>query len=104
MLMTDKFWFKMHHAPNGIVIAAICDEELLGKDILINNKVMKKVSESFYGGVLITEEEIFKRIENATIINMLGDKIVKKAIQYGLISPKNVFKIGGISHIQIFNI
>jgi len=102
--MTDKFWFKMHHAPNGVVIAAICDEELLGKDIFISNKVIKKVSEPFYGGVLITAEEVFKRIESATIINMLGDKIVKKAIQYGLISSKNVFKIGGISHIQIFNI
>jgi hypothetical protein len=102
--MTDKFWFKIHHAPNGVVIAAICDEELLGKDILIGNKVVKKISESFYGGVLITEEEVFKRIENATIINMLGDRIVKKAIQYGLVSSKNIFKIGGISHIQIFNI
>ena len=102
--MTNKFWFKMHRTPNGVVIAAICDEELLGRNISISNKVIKKVSESFYGGVLITEEEVFKRIESATIINMLGDKIVKKAIQYGLISPKNVFKIGGISHIQIFNI
>jgi hypothetical protein len=102
--MTDKFWFKIHHAPNGVIIAAICDEELLGKDILIGNKVVKKISESFYGGVLITEEEVFKRIENATIINMLGDRIVKKAIQYGLVSSKNIFKIGGISHIQIFNI
>ncbi len=102
--MTDRFWFKTHHAPNGVVIAAICDEELLGKDILIGNKFVKKVSESFYGGVLITEEEVFKRIKDATIINMLGDKIVKKAIQYGLVSSKNVFKIGGISHIQIFNI
>ncbi|MEM3407004.1 MAG: DUF424 family protein [Nitrososphaerota archaeon] len=102
--MTDKFWFKMHHAPNGVVIAAVCDEELLGKNIFINNNFIKKVSESFYGGVLITEEEVFKKIENATIINMLGDKIIKKAIQYGLISPKNVLKIGGVSHIQIFNI
>ncbi|MEM1574773.1 MAG: DUF424 family protein [Nitrososphaerota archaeon] len=102
--MTERFWFKMHHAPNGVIIAAICDEELLGKDILINNKIIKKVSESFYGGVLITEDEVFKRIESATIINMLGDRIVKKAIQYGLISSKNVFKIGSIPHIQIFNI
>lgn len=102
--MMDKFWFKMHHTPNGFVIAAICDEELLGKNISISNNSIRRVSESFYGGVLITEEEVFKRIGNATIINMLGDKIVKKAIQYGLVSEKNVFKIGGIPHIQIFNI
>lgn len=102
--MMEKFWFKMHHTPNGFIIAAICDEELLGKNISLNNNSIRKVPESFYGGVLITEEEVFKRIENATIINMLGDKIVKKAIKHGLVSEKNVFKIGNISHIQIFNI
>ncbi len=82
------------------VLLAICDEELLGKT-LREGKVVFKISEDFYKGKKISVDQAISMIENSTIINLIGNECVKKAIENGYVHPEAVIKIEGISHAQI---
>jgi len=82
------------------VLLATCDAELLGK-ILREGKIVFEIHEQFYKGPKMTVEEVIDLMEQSTIVNMVGHKIVKKAIEKGLVHPDAVLKISGVPHAQI---
>jgi hypothetical protein len=82
------------------VLLATCDPELLGK-ILREGKIVFEIHEQFYKGPKMTAEEVIELMEQSTIVNMVGHKIVKKAIEKGLVHPDAVLKISGVPHAQI---
>ena len=84
----------------GCVLLATCDAELLGKN-LREGKINFEVREDFYKGSKVTVEEAITLIKQSTIVNMVGQNIVKEAIEKGLIHPEAVLKISGIPHAQI---
>ncbi|MEN2975115.1 MAG: DUF424 family protein [Candidatus Caldarchaeales archaeon] len=100
--MDKRFWVKVHHSKTGETVVAICDEELLGKRINIVEGFSVEVSKAFYGDVLVREEDLPNYLRQATIINLLGELIVKYAVTRGIIMEKAIMKIGGIPHIQIY--
>ncbi len=92
-------YFKLKKEGNNVLLA-ICDEELLGKT-LREGKIVFKISEDFYKGKKISVDQAVSMIENSTIINLIGNECVKKAIENGFVHPEAVLKIEGISHAQI---
>ncbi len=82
------------------MLLATCDAELLGK-ILREGKIVFEIHEQFYKGPKMTVEEVIDLMEQSTIVNMVGHKIVKKAIEKGLVHPDAVLKISGVPHAQI---
>ena len=82
------------------VILAICDADILGRT-LKEGKIVFKISNDFYNGQKISVEQAVSMIENSTIINLIGNSCVEKAIENGFIHPEAVLKIEGISHAQI---
>ena len=82
------------------VLLAACDVELLGKT-LKEGKIVFHVNEKFYKGTKVTVEEAVELMKQCTIVNMVGKKIVKKAIEAGLVHPEAVLLIEGIPHAQI---
>ena len=82
------------------ILLAACDVELLGK-ILKEGKIVFHVNEKFYKGTKVTVEEAVELMKQCTIVNMVGKKIVKKAIEAGLVHPEAVLLIEGIPHAQI---
>ncbi|MDH5419130.1 MAG: DUF424 family protein [Candidatus Bathyarchaeota archaeon] len=82
------------------VLLATCDAELLGK-ILREGKIVFEIHEQFYKGPKMTVEEVIDLMEQSTIVNMVGHKIVKKAIEKGLVHPDAVLTISGVPHAQI---
>lgn len=100
--MTDRFWIKLHHSKTGETILAVCDEELLGKRLKLNEQFSIEVSQSFYGGVLVARDDLDKYLKQATIVNMLGEKAISYAVRKGFIVEKAVIKVGGIPHIQLY--
>ena len=100
--MADRFWVKLHHSKVGETILAVCDEELLGKRLKLNEGFSIEVSKSFYGGVLIAGDDLDKYLKQATIVNMLGEKAVSYAVRKGFIVQKAVIRVGGIPHIQLY--
>jgi len=92
-------YFNLKKEGNKVLLA-ICDEELLGKT-LREGKIVFKISEDFYKGKKISVDQAVSMIENSTIINLIGNECVKKAIENGYVHPEAVLKIEGISHVQI---
>lgn len=92
-------YFNLKKEGNKVLLA-ICDEELLGKT-LRDGKIVFKISEDFYKGKKISVDQAVSMIENSTIINLIGNECVKKAIENGYVHPEAVLKIEGISHAQI---
>jgi len=85
------------------VLLAICDIEILGKT-LHEGKIVFNVKEEFYRGAKVTVEEAVALIANSTIVNMVGKKIVQKAIEKGYVHPEAVLNIEGVPHAQIVKI
>jgi hypothetical protein len=82
------------------VLLAACDEELLGQ-VLKDGKIVFKIGEEFYKGPKLPIEDAIELMEESTVVNMVGQNIVQKAIEQGLVHPEAVLKICGIPHAQI---
>jgi hypothetical protein len=85
------------------VLLAACDVELLGT-ILRDGNIVFKVGEEFYKGPKMPVEEAVELMEESTIVNIVGQNIVDKAIKKGLVHPEAVLKICGVPHAQIVKI
>lgn len=81
-------------------LLAICDIELAGKT-LREGKIVFEVREDFYKGTKVNVDEAIGLMENCSIVNMVGQCIVGKAIEKGFVHPDAVMKISGIPHAQI---
>jgi hypothetical protein len=84
-------------------LLATCDAELLGRT-LKEGKITFHVHEKFYKGPRVTLEEALDLIKESTIVNMIGHKIVKKAIENGFVHPEAVLMIDGVPHAQIIKL
>ena len=82
------------------VLLATCDAELLGK-ILKEGKIVFEVREEFYKGSKVSVDEAIDLMRQSTIVNMIGQNVVEKAIARGLVHPEAVLKISGVPHAQI---
>ena len=85
------------------VLLAMCDVEILGKTLQKGKKVFH-VKEQFYRGTKVCIQEAMAMIENSTIVNMIGENVVQKAIEKGHVHPEGVISIEGIPHAQIVKI
>lgn len=95
------FWSKVYPTKHDLVVA-ICDEELLDKQI--GKKIKIKISKEFYGGKLIDDNIALKLMEKASIGNLIGKKIVELAEKNGFIIKENIIVIDGIPHAQFVKI
>ena len=96
-------YLKIHRAPDGTCVTAICDRELL------NTKVSEGglevcISEAFYGNQIVSDEEVRSALESAENVNLMGERSVSIAIDMGLIGKKGCIMIGKVPHAQIFSI
>jgi len=82
------------------VLLAACDADILGKTFQ-NSDLVFEVKEEFYKGFKTNVEEAVSLIEESTIVNLVGSKIVKKAIEKGYVHPEAVIDICGVLHAQI---
>jgi len=82
------------------VLVAACDVEILGRT-LRRGKLLFEVRESFYKGSKMKVGEAINLIRSATIVNLVGSKIVKHAVEEGLVHPEAILVISGIPHAQI---
>ncbi len=85
------------------VLLAICDADILGKT-LKRGKIVFHIREDFYKGSLVSIEEAMDLIRQATIVNMVGRRIVEEAVEKGLVHPDAVLEIEGIPHAQILKL
>jgi len=97
--MEEMVYTKIHRS-GGEVLLAVCDKEIVGEKLGDKDLVLE-VKESFYKGDLIGIDEAIGLMENATIVNMVGNRIVAAAVDAGIITEKNTMEISGVKHAQI---
>lgn len=89
----------------GETLVAVCDEELLGKTLVDEERTLSfKVGESFYKGLKMELKDSLEYVKTASIANLVGSKIVKAAISSRLVNPLAVIAIAGVPHAQIVKI
>jgi len=96
------FWCKVFSTGYNLVVA-ICDEELLDKEIK-SKKLKIKISKHFYGDRLVDERIVLNLMKKATICNLMGKKIVEIAERNGFIAGENIILINGVPHAQFVKI
>lgn len=83
------------------ILVASCDHELLDKTIK-EGPLAIKVSSKFYGDkkIDINDDECIRNLKNATMTNLVGKNIIKKAIDLKIIHKNAIIYINGIPHAQ----
>ena len=98
-LKLDKVYVKVWRLKGHEVLVAVCDPELLGKD-LSEGKLKLKVSREFYEGELLSLDEAISVIKEATVGNFVGEKAIECAMKAGLVHSEAIIKIAGVPHAQ----
>ncbi len=98
----ESIYSKLHVVGKQSVFAC-CDKELIGK-LLKGGKITFRVDKNFYGDKKISVKGLAKALKENANINLVGKKTVGIAHREGIISEKDIIKICGIPHAQIFRI
>ena len=84
-------------------LLAACDKELLGKKFS-EGELSLQVKEDFYKGEIVELETFAEKLKQANIVNLVGDQVVNKAIELGLVDSDSIIKIKNTPHVQIVKI
>ncbi|MBI5065121.1 DUF424 family protein [Candidatus Woesearchaeota archaeon] len=88
------------HKLNNRTLVAVCDEDLLGRAFEEKNAFLD-IKRSFYEGEKRSEVEIGDLMRNADMINVVGNKSIKLALEEELITKEEIKEVQGIPHVQI---
>ena len=100
---------KVHKGSDKEEVVAACDADILGETFSDDKKgLCLRISESFYGGTLVSIEKAVEMIQNATNVNLVGKNIIKKIVEEDLASPDAIITIGKkgkkVPHLLIFRL
>jgi hypothetical protein len=102
--VTGGIVMRVHRVRAEVVVAA-CDEELLGSRIpLGTGRGSVEVSSQFYGERRVTIEEVLLAARRATIVNLLGARVLAVAEREGMIAPGGAGALGQVPHAEIFSV
>ncbi len=93
---------KLHRVGGDIILAA-CDAELLGRR-LEEGRLRLEVNTAFYGGFLASLDELAEYMGKATIMNLVGEHAVSKAVEEGYVHPEAIIRIAGVPHAQVVSV
>ena len=97
-------FMKIHESEKSVVVA-LCDKELLGRVLTEGETVLDlKGYAYFYKGREATAEEAREAMKGATSINLVGKRSVALAEKLGLVSKKEIRRIGGTPHAQVYRV
>lgn len=88
------------HGREGEVLVAVCDKELLGKTLMEDDLVMG-VGEDFFKGELIKPDSLEGFLGKASILNLVGNDVVDRAVSGGFVDADSVLEIAGVKHAQV---
>ena len=89
---------KIHKAYRTVV--AICDSDILGKKFEEGNKQLDLTSD-FYNGEKRSDREIYDLMRNSYMLNLVGKKTIKFALDESMITDDNVRKIANIPYANV---
>ena len=100
MTKERRFYVKVHEYE-GQILLAVCDRELLGRELKKDNIVLA-VPHYFYGGREVSLDEVLDLLREADIVVATGRKIIEELIKRGVITEESVLKLDNeFWHVQI---
>lgn len=97
----SEVYVKVTRVRNETIVA-ICDKELLGKKFKDETRDFTfEVKETFFKGEKMSVDNSLIYLKEASIANLVGAKIVEKAVKEKLIHQTAVIEIAGILHAQL---
>ena len=91
------------HVSEDRTVVAICDEDILGKKFT-KGDIQLEVFESFYGGDKKTDDEVRELLCTCDNLNIVGKKVVKLALEVGVVNLQDVMYIGELPYTLIVGI
>lgn len=85
----------------GSMMVNICDQELIGKKIN-EGELQVNITKDYFGQEIVGEEEAVKLLSSCSVANLVGERIVEKAVQMKLASNLSVRIISGVPFLMIF--
>jgi uncharacterized protein len=82
-------------------VVNICDTELIGRT-LVEGKLKMHISEAFFGGDLVEEDEAVRLLRESAMVSLAGHKSVGMALSNNMGSPKAVREIEGVPFLMIY--
>jgi hypothetical protein len=102
--MDTEIVMRVHRVRSEVVVAA-CDAELVGRELPIGTAGRTvKVSSQFYGEHPVARDELVGALRRATIVNLLGARVVALAEAEGLVAAGGTGTLGGVPHAEIFTV
>jgi len=84
-----------------LMMVNVCDEDLLGRR-LSDGELSVDINPDYFSGEVVDLETAVEYINEAAIVNMVGNAIVDEVLTRGLAHPGAVRRIGGVSFLMIF--
>lgn len=93
---------RVHRVRAEVVVAA-CDAELVETDLKVGASGRTvRVSAQFYGERRVGKEEFLWALGQATTANLLGARVLRLAVEAGIVDAENAGLLGGVPHVEIF--
>lgn len=93
---------KERDTDEGLLVA-VCDNDVLG-ETFEDDDLSLTVTEEFYGGEQVGEEEVIESLAQADVANLVGIHVVSLAIEHGFVEEGNVLDVGTTRHAQFLQL
>ncbi len=98
----DGIVMRIHRVRAEVVVAA-CDCELVGQDLPVGAAGRTvRISADFYGERVVSREELLWALRRATVVNLLGRRVIEVARSEGLVADGGLGSLGGHPHAEVF--
>lgn len=89
---------KERDTGEGLLVA-VCDDDVLG-ETFETDELTFTVTEEFYGGDEVDEDEVVNSLTRANVANIVGTDAVALAIEAGFVDESNVLELDSTRHAQ----
>lgn len=97
-------YIKLHETDKGAIVA-MCDKELLGKELKEGKKELDlKKYAGFYKGDLVERGDAGRMFDKDSIYtaNIVGEESVGICVEKGLASEGDIARIRGVPYLHIY--
>lgn len=91
---------KIHKTEDKRMLLVVCDKELLGQKFEEGNQQLNLAAE-FYNGESKTSKEVADLMRNCYMMNLVGARSIKLALDEDLINKDNIKTISEIPYAQV---
>ena len=93
-------YVKVHRVGKDVVVA-LCDAELLGRELQVGNGLKIRIRREFYSGNLIPVSSIWEYVDKATVVNAFGNAVVEELARRITAVRLAAVNLGGVLHVQL---